>query len=148
MMNPVASRVAAIERELELRQSPERVWKALTDPDELSRWFSSTASLDLRPGGDATFTWAPGHGDSGTYHARVERVDPPNSFAYTWARDAEAQVEDGPSTLVEWELTPTATGGTLLRLRESGFAEEDHRAGNDEGWGDEIEDLRRHLEAA
>ena len=57
-------------------------------------------------------------------------------------------VDDGPSTLVEWDLEPTADGGTLLRLRESGFVAEADRAGNDAGWTEELGELVNYLEAA
>ena len=36
---------AAIERHLELRAAPDRVWRALTDPKEIARWFSQHASI-------------------------------------------------------------------------------------------------------
>src|SRR5437763_17098889 len=44
-----------IERELELPASPARVWESLTDPELLAGWLADEVSLDLRPGGEATF---------------------------------------------------------------------------------------------
>ena len=37
--------IPAIERTLVLRASPERVWRALTDSDELSQWVGQRADL-------------------------------------------------------------------------------------------------------
>jgi uncharacterized protein YndB with AHSA1/START domain len=148
MINPTPAQVAAIERELQLRQPPERVWRAITDPEELSAWFSNATTLDLRAGGDAKFTWTGGHPDAGQYYARIEKVEPTTSFAWRWAQNADTPVDEGPSTLVEWDLRPTADGGTNLRLRESGFQREEDRAGNDEGWTEELAELKQHLEAA
>jgi uncharacterized protein YndB with AHSA1/START domain len=148
MIDPTGPRIAAVEREMELRAPTDRVWKAITDAQELSGWFSNAASLDLKPGGDATFTWSGGHPDSGTYLARIERVEPPHVFAYRWARDADTPVDEGPSTLVEFTLDPTEGGGTRLRLRESGFEREQDRRGNDAGWVQELGELRRHVEEA
>ena len=147
MTDSTASPIASVERELTLRQSPNRVWRAITDPDEIAHWFGSSASIDLRPGGAATFSWEPGHEDGGAYAARIERVDPPHYLAYRWARDSGVAVDDGPSTLVEFDLEPTADGGTLLRLRESGFVAEADRAGNDAGWTEELAELVAYLGA-
>lgn len=45
--------IDAIERTPGLEASPERVWRALTDPAELSAWFPDEArDLAVRPGGD------------------------------------------------------------------------------------------------
>ena len=148
MINPTAAQVGAIERELHLRQPPDRVWSALTDPDEISQWFCNSVSCDLRPGGDARFTWSGGHPDAGAYYARIENFDPPRAFAYRWARDADTPVDEGPSTLVEWQLQPTADGGCDLRLRESGFERDEDRKANDKGWGEELAELKEHLDKA
>ena len=44
--------IAAIDRQLDFRASPERLWRALTDDGELASWFGQRAQLDLRAGGD------------------------------------------------------------------------------------------------
>lgn len=147
MIDPTGSRVRAIERELMLRAGPERVWRAITDPEELSRWFGSAAELDLRPGGDASFSWSDGP-DAGRYAARVEEVEPNRRFCYRWARDTDTPVDAGPSTLVEFDLEPSADGGCRLRLRESGFEREEDRQSNDSGWTEELGELEEHLEKA
>ena len=43
-----------------IHASPAEVYHALTDPKELSRWFVSEASIDLRPGG--SYRWVFGEG--------------------------------------------------------------------------------------
>ena len=47
----LATTIPAIERQLDFRATPERLWRALTDDAELSAWFGQGAHLDLRPGG-------------------------------------------------------------------------------------------------
>ncbi|MCV0403196.1 MAG: SRPBCC domain-containing protein [Chloroflexi bacterium] len=39
MSDATTTELPAIERTLELDASPERVWRAISDPDELARWF-------------------------------------------------------------------------------------------------------------
>jgi uncharacterized protein YndB with AHSA1/START domain len=75
----------------------------------------------------------------------VERVDPGRGIAWRWASAGEVAVDAGPSTLVEFELEGTPGGGTILRLRESGFTDGRSRTANSEGWVDELADLAAHL---
>ena len=42
--------IAAIDRQLDFRASPERLWRALTEDGELGAWFGQRAQLDLRRG--------------------------------------------------------------------------------------------------
>ena len=111
-----------IEREVVYPASPERVWAALTEPDQIRRWFCNEgAEIDLRPGGAIRLSWS-----HGTSRAIVETVDPPHQFAFRWApgyngEDPNRPIEEQPLTLVAFTLEPV-DGGTRLRLVESGFA--------------------------
>jgi uncharacterized protein YndB with AHSA1/START domain len=136
--------IPAIEREMTFAASPQRVWRAISDPTELARWFPQRAAWDLRPGGTGTFWWD-GHG---SFPIQVEAVDPPRYLAWTWGREAEIDPASQESaTLVEWWVEPREGGGTTLRMRESGFQLPAHRAGNDEGWTEELGELVALLEA-
>jgi uncharacterized protein YndB with AHSA1/START domain len=128
----------AIERTLELAAPPERVWRAITDPDELARWFPQSAQWELRPGGTGVFSWE-GYGD---FPIRVEAVDSPRYLAWRWGLEVEIDPDASESaTLVEWWLELRDGGGTMLRLRESGFRHETHRAENETGWSEELDEL-------
>ncbi|MET8640446.1 SRPBCC family protein [Streptomyces sp. NPDC004675] len=62
----------------------ESVWRFVTDPDELARWFPSRAEFDLRPGGTVTFSGDPNMPEStGT----VVAVDPPRHLSFEWGGD-------------------------------------------------------------
>lgn len=126
-----------IERTLELRASPERLWRALTEAGELAAWFGQRCEIDLRPGGVAWFDWDEG----GLYHARVEVVEPVRRLVVRWATEEGRRVEDGPSTVMEWTIEPGRAGGSVLHLRETGFTGPDSRFGNVHGWIDELRDL-------
>ena len=69
-----------IERTIVLPRAPHDVWRALTTAEGLGAWFGERATIDLRPGGAATMTFAGGM----TVDMRVERVEEPAVFAYTW----------------------------------------------------------------
>src|SRR4030067_961352 len=54
-----------VRKELEIDAPRERVWRAVTEPDELLGWFPTHgAEVDLRPGGLVRFRWGHGAGES------------------------------------------------------------------------------------
>jgi uncharacterized protein YndB with AHSA1/START domain len=138
-----------IERTVEVAHPPAKVWAALTTAEGLSAWFGNEATIDLRPGGSAQMRWA---GEGFTADMRVERVEEPTVFGFTW--HIVGLPEDDPRrTYVEFTLKP-AGGGTRLTVVESGFAQlpEDthHKAyeGNTQGWASELGELVAYLDAA
>ena len=131
--------VAAIERQLDFRAAPERLWRALTDEAELSAWFGNRAHLDLRPGGDG---WIEFEG-YGRVPVRFEVVEPVTRLSWRWG-DVGKSVDDG-STLVEFRLEPLASGGTRLHLRESGFTSDESRWSNTDGWLTELAELAAYV---
>lgn len=126
-----------IERTVELRAEPDRVWKAITDPDELSSWFGDRTELTLLPGSDGAMIWA----QHGRFAVRVEEVDPPTRLVWSWVHEPDVPFDEAPSTRVEWTLTPRDGGGTTLHLRESGFLTDVHFRQNTEGWTEELAEL-------
>lgn len=107
----------SIEPEVILPVPPARVWTALTRADQLSAWFGTQASIDLRPGGEVIFTWDGSTGPRGTHRGVIEAVEPPTRFTFRWQSNAD----NLPMTRVEFMLEPHSEG-TRLRLVESGFA--------------------------
>jgi len=137
-----------IERTVEIAHPPAKVWAALTTADGLSAWFGQQAAIDLQPGGAAWMKWDSGH----TAHMRVERVEEPKVFGFTW--HIYVLPEDDPRrTYVEFTLEETGAG-TRLTMVESGFAqlsEEAYREayeGNAGGWVSELGELVDYLDAA
>ena len=95
-----------VERERYLDSPTEEVWEALTDPDELERWFANEVELDPTPGGHASFRWENGE----AREAVVEEIETERRLVLRWLDD------DG----VVWlELEPTGTGTTLRVVETS-----------------------------
>ncbi len=137
-----------IERTIEIAHPPGQVWAALTTAEGLGSWFGSEATIDLRPGGLARMRWA----DGPTVEMRVERVEEPRVFGYTWP--IYGLPEDYPRrTYVEFTLEPVGAG-TRLTVVESGFAQLPEDAygkaydGNTDGWARELAELVDYLDAA
>ena len=137
-----------IERTIRLERPPREVWSALTTAEGLSAWFGERATIDLRQGGAASMTFAGGL----TVEMRVERVEEPNVFAYTW-RLPDLPDDDPRRTYVEFTLE-SERAGTVLRVVETGFAQlpldtrNDTYESHSEGWSRELAELADHLDGA
>ena len=75
-------RIDEIRREVVLDAPVDRVWKAVTSPEEVSQWFGDVTEIDLQPGGKAKFGWTE-YDD--VFEAVVTEVEEPSRFAYSWA---------------------------------------------------------------
>ena len=71
----------------------DRVWRAVTEPDQLAHWFPTTVEVDLREGGEMTFTF-PG-GEMEPMEGSVTVLDPPRRFAFLWGEE-ELRIELEP----------------------------------------------------
>jgi uncharacterized protein YndB with AHSA1/START domain len=69
----------ALRFERRLAHPVERVWRAVTDPDELARWF--VASVPWTPAAGETFTAMEQAGE-------ITEVTPPRRIAWTWGGEA------------------------------------------------------------
>ena len=101
-----------IERTLEVAHPPRAVWAALTTAEGLAAWFGHEATIDLRPGGSLRMSWD----DGPTAHMRVERVEEPTVFGFTWP--IQGLPDDDPRrTYVEFTLEPVGAGTRLAWSR-------------------------------
>jgi uncharacterized protein YndB with AHSA1/START domain len=138
-----------IERTIELAHPPTKVWTALTTAEGLGTWFGNEAGIELRPGGTGWMRWKDSDHSA---DLRVERVEEPNVFGFTWHIFGLPE-EDPRRTYVEFTLEPVAAG-TRLTVIESGFAqlpEDAHKTafeGNTRGWRNELDELAGYLDAA
>ncbi|SRR6266511_704169 len=111
-----------------LRHPPERVWRALTEPDELAGWHPTPARFEPAPGGKVSYLSAeevramkerrdPPEMPDG----EVTEYDPPRALAHTWGEDE-----------LRWELQPH-DDGCLLILTHS-FEDRFKAARDAAGW--------------
>ncbi len=81
----------------------DKLWRAITTPEHLGRWFPSAVEVDLRPGGAMRFDAFGGDAGDG----RVVTVDEPRRLVFTWGAD-----------VLTFELTP-AGEATIFTLTHS-----------------------------
>ena len=118
-MNPVdttePSQSDSIAFEFDLVHSPQKVWRALTEPALLTQWLLPIVGLELAPGAKFAFKTQPHPGWDGTVNCRILELDPHRKLSYAWVvGDMEL------ATVVTFTLTATASG-TRLSLVQSGF---------------------------
>jgi uncharacterized protein YndB with AHSA1/START domain len=118
----------SISFEFDLHHSPEKVWRALTDPVLLAEWLLPVVDLELEPGVAFTFKREPLPGWDGIVNCRILEVEAHRKLSYTWG------VGD-MDTVVTFTLAATASGTRLL-LVQSGFKPDQKRnfAGARYGW--------------
>jgi len=114
------------------KHSAERLWHAITDPDEISSWMGAPAKVDLRVGGEYLVDF---HGDGDGLDGIVVRVEHQQRLGYLWGW-----------SYVEWELENTDDGCRYTFL-QNGLADRgDDEEGLPAGWHEFFERLDDHLE--
>ena len=114
-----------IEEQVILDSPRARVWRALTNADELGAWFGAkltgqTIASGRRVTGPITIK---GY-EHVSFDVTIEEMVPERRFSWRWhpnALDASVDYSAEPQTLVVFTLEDAADGGTLLRVVESGF---------------------------
>jgi uncharacterized protein YndB with AHSA1/START domain len=106
----------------EIRATPEQVFRALTEPDELMKWWGGKgtmtgAHVNLRPGGEYRLEFAGRHGESAWVKGQYQAVEPPGRIAMTWFSSKFPDLRNS----VELRLEPVP-GGTRLTLVHGGLA--------------------------
>jgi uncharacterized protein YndB with AHSA1/START domain len=118
-----ASVLSTVERSMLVRAPRSRVWQALTNIQEFSKWFGVEAEGEFTPGAHVRMV-STHEGYKGLeFFVDVVKMEAPETFSWRWHPGSKQAGEDTsgePTTLVEFRLTE-AEGGTLVTVVESGF---------------------------
>ena len=120
-----------------IRAPRAKVWAALTTAQALDAWWGTRGSeIELRPGGRLILrwrSWGPERDINADRECVIAEVVPQKRFVFRWGETADSM------TTVEFDLEDR-DAGTLLRLREHGFAPtakgRESFEGNSLGWGE------------
>ncbi len=111
----------SIQREIVINASQERVYKAISDPELVVKWFPETIKGEYAVGEQPIF----GFGSHGENRILIVKATPHEYFAYRWVPGGNYFLGDVLSvktTLVEFRITVQDDGSCKLTLTESGFA--------------------------
>jgi len=131
-----------IRKTIEIDAPPETVFKALSDPMELTNWFPDAAILEPKVGGKFKISF---YKDSEKPRMKMDRdflnegrvveYVENKKLAYTWQWK---DVPDFPETVVTWELEQLSKTKTRVTLTHSGFSGKEEGPASikehNEGW--------------
>ncbi|MFL5905579.1 MAG: SRPBCC family protein [Solirubrobacteraceae bacterium] len=126
---------ATLRFERQIRHRQERVWQAITDPDELREWFPAAVIYEPRVGAPMQFDFGGAAGQD-VWPGEVVAWDPPRAFAFRWGEDE-----------LRFELAP-ADEGTLLVFTHSFTHQPGKPARDAAGWEACFEAFDALLDAA
>ncbi len=114
-----------------LPHPPEKVWRALTEPEHVSAWFPADIEGERRAGAPLRFVFREGEGP--TADGEMLTFDPPSTLAFRWGRE-----------LLRFELEPEGEGCRLTFVNV--FDELGKAARDAAGWHVCLDVLAYHLE--
>jgi uncharacterized protein YndB with AHSA1/START domain len=146
-MNPVSAS-DTLTKEITIKGTAERIFAALTNPEERLKWWGGPEGRftltgfesDLRPGGKWIMR-AESFGKAVTITGEYREIDPPRLLVFTWLPD---WYENATESLVRWELKEE-NGVTRVRLTHSGLPTETARE-NHRGWPQILGRLQAYVE--
>jgi hypothetical protein len=138
---------------IDLKATPEEVFRALTDPQQIVKWFVPGARVDPRVGGEYVKVWAPGMESTSI----ISAWEPGRHFGTYAERSCTFGCDGRPvdtgvvqKLCVDYYIESLGGGITRLRLVQAGFGPEaawdDEFAETKKGWADYLKKLKGVLE--
>jgi uncharacterized protein YndB with AHSA1/START domain len=142
-----------IERQVFLKASRSRVWRALTDSSQFGEWFGIRANAPFAAGARVRAEVTHPQHKGLTFDMMIEELVPEQLFSWRWhpnAIDGTHDYSAEPTTLVVFRLED-ASGGTLVKVVESGFdgvppeRRLDAYRGNQQGWDYQMTAIEKYV---
>jgi uncharacterized protein YndB with AHSA1/START domain len=111
-----------------------RVWRAVTDPAEISKWMDYPAHVELRPGGEYRVDFS--RTNQGALDGVIVRVEAERRLTYVWGL-----------SVCEWTLEDLRGGGCKYRFVHNGQTDRgDGEEGLAGGWHEFLDRFDLHLD--
>ncbi|HWA20086.1 MAG TPA: SRPBCC domain-containing protein [Devosia sp.] len=118
-MSEPAAETRSVIVEREMAASPEKLWRALTQPHLIAEWLMDN-DFELATGHKFTLRRNPTPEVSVVIACEVLKAEPNRMLSYSWSAY-------GLDSIVTFTLTPTVSG-TLLRVEQAGFPQNQRAA--------------------
>ena len=143
-------KMMVIRKSIVIHASPEVVFNAITDPNELTNWFPDNAIFDGRIGGKVRFTFKKERSKDldRDYcpEGSVKEFVPNKKVSYSWRL---VDIPEFPETIVTWELEEIDPNKTKLEVIHSGFSGKEQGKlsfkEHDQGWSYFLSRLEEYL---
>lgn len=124
-----------IKKELVIKTSPSKVYKAITDPEQLSQWFPDVASLEPKIGGKISFRFSQSSTENITKNHTIKgeiiELEKNKKIVYTWGYSDNSEFL---FTRVSWNLEEVGIGMTKVTITHTGFTDENMMKKYNDGW--------------
>lgn len=148
--------LSRIDRTVDIQATPERVWRALTDPHELAAWFRVKIEGHIAPGAEVWMSSVlPQHAGQ-RWPVRIVEMTRPRRMVWQWHPgeiDPKVDYAREPQTTVTFTLEPSALG-TRVSVTETGFdaitleRRAKAYADNTQGWTEVMAWLQEYAQTA
>ena len=133
--------MVAIVKELTIAADPERVWNALTLPEEIGHWWTNDLNVTPEVGSLAEFRF----GEWGDFVLRFEVAELEQDEKVHWIYRF-GSVAQWAGTSMTWQLTPVHNGTTVVFTHEE-FVKKDEVYEQTRGnWNYFLASLKSYLE--
>jgi uncharacterized protein YndB with AHSA1/START domain len=136
-----------IRKSIVIDASPEVVFQAITDPNELTRWFPDQAILEPKVEGKMKFSFFKTDSEYRQMdyfpEGTITEFIPNKRLSYSWH---EPNIPDFPNTVVTWELERIKNNKTRLNLLHTGFKADETAKKHNEGWSHFLTELKKYCE--
>ncbi len=131
--------------QLYINASQEEVWKAITDPAIVARFFHGPRVESTYEVGSPIRSWSPDHSQQWGDNVVLE-CDPPRRLVHTWRSLYDAEMASEPESRVTWEIEPQPGGIAKLTLVHDRLDASPKTAASVRGWSYILSNLKTVVE--
>ena len=135
-----------IEKRVWIKASAEVVFKALTEPKELVRWFCDRASCNPHEGGELVAHWRTGK-LSRKGRATFTKVAPNTSLEMVWTDDGCGTQSGDPKHTLSYSIRSKAAMTEVMMVdNDDLISDKEAFAFMDQGWNGVLMELKEYCE--
>jgi uncharacterized protein YndB with AHSA1/START domain len=140
--------ITEIRKSIIIDATPEVVFKAITETNELTKWFPDHVILEPNVGGKVRFSFYKEQNKMDRDYiveGSIIEFIPNKKISYTWQYK---DIPEFPETIVSWKLEELERNKTRVELVHSGFTGKEQEKvsskGHDEGWTHFMNELSKY----